>query len=248
MNKVIQATLTGLLLLAASANASPERDIQQIRPLLPAGTDVAQIQASIFRGSSEAVAINDAKDNYVIRDINGDGKEDILVISEEQPRFENSETNQPCTSSNDVYCNIVYGKRALHLFYGQADGSMKLVFTNNKMVLGGDDGGVWGDPLEGLTVTNRGTIQLAVYGGSAWRWSYSDTLQFRDGHLVVIGLDSYYGWNGDLRSDTKSINYITGRVVETHQKNGDAPVKTKIYRIAVQPLVKVADYTGAMTE
>lgn len=230
------------------ASASLEGDIARIRPLLPAGSDVAQIQVNVLQGSSPEEALQGGKDNYLFRDLNGDGAEDLLVISEEQPRLENWETDQPCTDTSDYACREVYGKRSLHFFLGDASGNLRHEFTNDHYVLSGDEGGVFGDPLNGISVRKTGAIQISFYGGSAWRWSYDDVVQFRKGALYVIGQDSYSGWTGDLRSDTKSVNYVTGQVVETHQKDADAPVRTKRYRIPVKPLVKLADYNGPHNE
>lgn len=230
--------------LAAAAAPNVEQDLAVIRPLLPAGQDVAQIQALVLRGFSDREALEAGAANYVLRDLNGDGLEDLLVISEEKPILQNWETDQPCESTGEEKCSVVYGKRALHFFLGQAGGGFKLSFTNDKFVLGGDEGGIFGDPLQGFAVRPNGTISYSVYGGSSWRWSYAEVIQFRKGALHVIGQDSYYGWTGDLRSDTKSVNLLTGEVKETHQKDGDAPVRTKRYRVAVKALPKLATYTG----
>jgi len=241
---VFKAILTLSLLAPMMAMADTAGDLARIRPLLPTGTDVAQLQAALLQGSSEADAEKLASENYLLRDINGDGLEDLLVIAEVNPSLENRQTNQPCAPLDEFNCKIVYGQRSLLFFLGQRDGSLKLEFANSKMVLNGDEGGAIGDPLSGFMVRKNGGIALLACGGSAWRWSYTDVMDFRNGDLYVVGQDSYVGWTGDLRSDTKSIDLITGQVVETHQKNGNSPIQTKRYNVAVKPLVRVADYQG----
>lgn len=233
-----------LTLLSSASLASVADDIARIRPLLSPGSDVAQIQANILRGESEGESAEFAKDNYLFRDLNGDGLEDLLVIDEVNPTLIDYSNDTPCETYDPSRCSVSYNKRSLKLFLGQRDGSLKLSLSNDKFVLGGDEGGVFGDPLNGFAVKKSGAIMLSVYGGSAWRWSYSDTMQFRKGAFYVIGQDSYHGWTGDLRSETKSVNLVTGEVEVTSQKTGDAPVKTRRYKIAVKPLVKVADYSG----
>lgn len=240
---MITKILLASLLLPLSALAGTREDVTRIRALLPAGADVAQIRAAMLAGSSEAEALAAGAKNYLIRDINGDGLADILVISEVNPSYVD-DNNQPC-HEDQADCYLNHGQRALFFFAGAADGSFGLVFANDRMVRTADEGGVWGDPLEGLGLRKNGSITLDVYGGSAWRWSYTDVMQFRDGHLYLIGQDSATMWTGDLRNDTKSINFITGEVIETHQKNADAPTRTKKYKIKRQPLVKVADYAGS---
>jgi len=242
MTAMTKTLLTLMLASPLTALASVADDIARIRPLLPVGRDIAQIQASLINGSTEADAFKGAKANYLIRDINGDGRPDLLVISEEQPKIQNYKTNQVCASINEPDCSVVYGHRSLHFFLGQRDGSMKLSFTNDKMIIGADEGGAFGDPLEGFAIRKNGSIIYSVYGGSSWRWSDTDVLQFQSGNLYIIGQDHYEGWTGDLRSDTISTDLLTGQVIQTHQKNGDAPVQVKRLRIPLKPLVKVVDF------
>src|SRR5262249_12020763 len=113
---VVSKILLASLLAPLSALASIDQDIARIRPLLPPGTDVGQIQACFLHGASPAEALAAAKANYLIRDLNGDGRPDLLVISEEQPRLEDYKTNQPCASESLPDCMMIYGKRSLHLF------------------------------------------------------------------------------------------------------------------------------------
>ena len=50
---------------------------------------------------------------------------------------------------------IIPGARTLDVFMGQSDGGLKLIETNDKIVLDADSGGVWGDPLNGLSLAQR---------------------------------------------------------------------------------------------
>lgn len=246
----LSISLALALIAPASAFASVAEDITLIRGLLAPGTDVAQIQAAVIQGTDPVEAMDFGAKNYLIRDINGDRLADILVIVEQNPSLIDYESAEPkpCETYEPGRCWVEYKGRSLDLFLGQAGGGFALAFSNDKMVMGGDEGGVFGDPLEGFEERKSGAIALHVYGGSAWRWSFTDVMQFRNGDFYVIGQDSYHGFTGDLRSDTKSVNLITGRVVETSQKDGDAPVRTRRYKIAVKPLVRVADYISQANE
>jgi hypothetical protein len=244
-----KSLLTLALLAPLAASAGVPEDIAKIRTLLPAGTDVAQIQVQLIEGAKEADALKAGQANYLIHDFNGDGLADILVIVEKNPTLAPMDEHAPagtCATYDPEKCMIMYNQRSLQLYAGQADGSFRLAWSNDKCVLNGDEGGVFGDPLDGFTVNKNGTISLGVYGGSAWRWSYTDTFQFRHGDFYVIGEDESDGWNGDGRLHTKSVNLLTGDVVETNQKTGNAKVLTKRYKVAVKPLVRLADYTGQM--
>jgi hypothetical protein len=240
---------TGLWIATALTISSPcwadtASDIARLRSLLVPGTDIAQVQASLLYDQSEAEAMEAGKSNYVLADLNGDGLQDALLISEDQPTPYNFADDKPCTSLKEENCMVKYGPRHLELFLGQRDGSLRRDFRNSGLVFAGDEGGVFGDPLQGLTLRGNGSVTLSVYGGSSWRWGYTDTFQFRNGKLVVIGQDSSYGWTGDGREDTRSVNLITGRVVETSRKDMESPVKKKVSRIKVKPLEAVANYKG----
>jgi len=167
-----------------------------------------------------------------------------MVIIEKNPSLKNNETNEACDSEDSPKCTIVYGQRVLQVFYGKADGSYQLDISNDKLVLQADEGGVFGDPLNGLTLTKTGAVQLDVYGGSAWRWGFTDTLQFRNGDFYVIGQTSMSAWTGDGRYDKRDVNLLTGTVIEEHQKSVESKVQIKRSKVAIKPLVHLRDYTG----
>lgn len=210
------------LALTFQAQADVASDIAFLRTLAPAGTDVAQIQTEIWMGSSEADAFDVAASNYVITDFNDDHHQDVLVIFEENPKWNGGEMEP--------------GGRTIHFFLGQADGSYKAVSQNNAIVLGYHDGGVWGDPLEGMYLNEKGSVVLSFYGGSAWRWGHSYTFQFRKTDLYVIGLDtmSMYSRSGEYEST--SINLLTGIKIQTWGTIEDDADKVRKTKIAKQPL------------
>jgi hypothetical protein len=236
LKKIVLATVA---LSTISAFASDETKL--VKSLLPEGQDIAQV-ARARASSTEAEIDQLAKQNYIYSDINKDGVKDILVIAEEPADFRLYDGDQPCVEGSDD-CVTIYGKRSLNLFLGKKDGSFSHIFSNNDVVRTADEGGQMGDPLNGLELKANGAIILSHSGGSAWKWAYKDTFQFRNNELVVIGQDSI-GNNPMMGGDSKSINLLTGQVVETKQKDGDSPVKTKRYKIKVKPLVRVADYKG----
>src|SRR3989344_5091256 len=103
-------TLLTLILVSFSppAHADLTQDLAQIRALLPAGSDVARIQAARLRGGSEREADEAGAVNYLIRDFNNDGREDILVISEVNPTLVSYEDNKPCETYDYSRCYIEY--------------------------------------------------------------------------------------------------------------------------------------------
>ncbi|RYZ94915.1 MAG: hypothetical protein EOP11_25705, partial [Proteobacteria bacterium] len=179
---MIKTILLSLTLLAPfTAHAGIVEDLSRIRGLLPEGSDVAQIQSSILQGVLPREAEENGQRNYVFQDFNRDGIEDLLVISEKNPTLHNWETDKDCESTSETYCVVQYGQRAIHFFVGEAGGALRQVFVNDKYVRNGDEGGVMGDPLYGFSANKNGTVTLNVSGGSAWRWGFSDVIQFRKG-------------------------------------------------------------------
>jgi hypothetical protein len=61
--------------------------------------------------------------------------------------------------------------RPLLLLIRQPNGKLKQTVRNDNAVMGRHDGGVFGDPWEGMNVF-KGGFGLSFYGGSSWRWSY----------------------------------------------------------------------------
>lgn len=94
--------------------------------------------------------------DYIAGDLNGDKKPDAIMI-----------LKQPGEDT-------AFGEelaRPFLILIRQADGKLKRVVKNDKVILCRSCGGVFGDPYEGVTITPKG-FDLSFYGGSNWRWSY----------------------------------------------------------------------------
>jgi len=91
--------------------------------------------------------------NHQVADLNGDGRPDIVFIVEAK-----------AGRDDDT------GQRTLFIAIRQADGALKVVKQNDKVVYCRQCGGFFGDPFESLDVT-PGKLSVSHYGGSNWRWS-----------------------------------------------------------------------------
>lgn len=233
------------LLLQNVASASPSQEMVLIRSLAPVNYDLAKVQAAILGGVPEEIAFESAKDNYLYRDLNRDGIDDLVVIYEEKPTVINYETDQPCESfTEDAKCMLVYGPRLMNIYLSQTDGSLKLVISKNDYILSGDDGGIFGDPLVGLGLNAKNTISIEFYGGSNWRWGYTDKIQYRNGDFYLIGKESIQMFLGDMSFQSKSENLLTGKVIEQSSKGEGFRVHTKTYRSPKKPLIRFSNYTN----
>lgn len=225
MKKIALFCIAATLLPSSSAFAKV--GVAQLRALAPAGYDIAHLQESLLRGSTEAEALLAAKGNYIISDFNKDGRKDAIVIYEGQP-----------TKSADDY--IIYQDRVIQAFLGQADGSLKFISENKNIVLMGDEGGVFGDPLVGLRLNKKGSVILEFYGGSNWKWGHSYVLQFRKNNFYYIGSENF---NSDPNGYFVNVssNFLTGvEIIEEGRIGEKSKFSRKKIKRALIELQKIA--------
>jgi hypothetical protein len=92
-------------------------------------------------------------------DLNQDGIDDMIVVLENQQRLD---TDVP---------------RPLLILLGSGNRMYRLLARNDDVVLNKDEGGVFGDPFEGIAI-RRGYFSIEHYGGSAWRWTRVITFRY----------------------------------------------------------------------
>ena len=138
---------------------------------------------------------------------------------------------------------IIPGARTLDVFMGQSDGGLKLIETNDKIVLDADSGGVWGDPLNGLSLRPTGAVRLAVYGGSSWRWGHTDSFQYRNNHFFITGQTDvgHHSLDPDKTFASTDINLITAEKIEERGTH-----KTVRGHVPLKPLVRLRDFVSPM--
>jgi hypothetical protein len=115
--------------------------------------------------------------NFTKGDLNRDKFDDAILIL----KHNNEEHNEY--------------KRPLYILLGDENGTYKVVAKNNSVVLGREDGGIYGDPFEGVTI-KRGYFSIEHYGGSSWRWSRIITFKYnknqKDWFLYKDGEKTYH--------------------------------------------------------
>lgn len=127
-------------------------------------------------------------------DLNKDGINDIAIIIEETKV---SEEAPP---------------RALLIAFRNNDGTLSLSIIAEKVILKKDEGGVWGDPFESLSI-DRGSVLVSDYGGSNWRWYNRYRFRFEDNDWYFIGatMGSYFTGNATMdNADEEDYNLLTG--------------------------------------
>jgi len=92
------------------------------------------------------------------------------------------------------------------------DGAFEAWISSNQAILKSGEGGMMGDPFVGVKIEN-GILLIEHFGGSRWRWSYTDKYRYQNGEMVLIGHTSKSGahceyWeNFDFNLSTGQINY-----------------------------------------
>jgi hypothetical protein len=117
--------------------------------------------------------------NFTKGDLNRDKFSDAILILKH--KGEESEENEY--------------KRPLYILIGNEKGGYKVVEKSDNVVLGYNDGGVFGDPFEGVTI-KKGNFSIEHYGGSNWRWSKIVTFKYdknkKDWFLYRDGEETYH--------------------------------------------------------
>lgn len=114
--------------------------------------------------------------------------------------------------------------RSLLIAFGTEDGAYSLSIIADKVVLGAEEGGIWGDPFEDLTI-DRGSVVVSDYGGSNWRWynKYRFRYQDEDWYLIGATMGEYYaGTHTRENANEADYNLLTGDyIIRTTNEDGE---------------------------
>lgn len=118
-----------------------------------------------FAAGSEVLAVERG-------DLDGDGTIDAIVVTER----EIAENEHP---------------RTLSVFLLDDAGNWTRAAKSDKAVLAREDGGMLGDPFQGVSIEKR-RFTISHYGGSSWRWSNDVTFAWsrRDRTWQLVEVDS----------------------------------------------------------
>jgi|GEM_PF-6204680 len=136
-------------------------------------------------------------------DLNSDGLLDMVVVAEDRRSSQNKCMAENCT-------------RILLVLFGNKSGGFDLSLRSERAVLLADEGGIFGDPFEGLSIKN-GVLFVDFYGGSAWRWSKEYKFQYQKGGWYMIGkaIHDYHNACPYQIFKSEDYNYLTGVMEKT---------------------------------
>lgn len=167
-----------------------------------------------------------------VGDLNKDGINDIAVVIEEDKKAENEAP-----------------RRALLIAFGNKDNTYTLSTIAENAILKADEGGIWGDPLEGISI-DRGSVLIKFYGGSNWRWyrTYRFRFQNNDWYLIGATLGSYFTGTTTIdNADEEDYNLLTGDfIIKKADEKGNMKI-TKGNR-GKRKLLKLKDFIANSDE
>ncbi|CAH2212073.1 hypothetical protein [Tepidibacter aestuarii] len=160
-------------------------------------------------------------------DLNEDNIDDIAVIIEGISEIEDEAPN-----------------RELLIAFGNKDGTYTLSIKAKSAILRADEGGVWGDPFEGISV-DKGYILISFYGGSNWRWygNYRFRYQDNDWYLIGATIGSFHTSTNEYTQEI-DYNLLTGEFIEKKVDENGVMKTTKGSR-GKKELLKLEDFIAA---
>ncbi|WP_342435510.1 hypothetical protein NSS79_17760 [Paenibacillus sp. FSL L8-0436] len=200
----------------SSDHPSSKSDVVEEQPL----KDINTLIPSGWR-----VLIQDDEPVTTEGDLNKDGITDVAMIIEQlQPNTEEAP------------------ERSLLIAFGTND-SYLLSIIADKVILKSDEGGVWGDPFESLSI-DRGSVVVSDYGGSNWRWYNKYKFRFQDNEWYMIGatMGEYFSGNATQEAaDEQDYNLLTGDYI-IKKTNEDGKMITERGNRGKRQLIKLKDF------
>jgi len=128
--------------------------------LLAAETDLASLPVEL----KAHVAPNTVPIFFAKADLNGDTREDAILVLEAQPQ------PQPQPPQQDPEAYVEGNPRILLILISNAEGVLVEAKRSAKLVYCSTCGGVMGDPFQGVEAGLK-TFSVSHYGGSSWCWT-----------------------------------------------------------------------------
>ena len=171
-------------------------------------------------------------------DLNGDGFEEFIAAIETPNVVENAR------------------ERLVVIFQKQHE-KWSLWKSSSACILNGEEGGVYGDPFEGIGIQDQ-MLHISHYGGSNWRWWVEDSYRF-DGQDVILSKHSSYSgslcdekieWTIDLTNGVAQCSYSLEECPEGFGNNGhlDSIPKTEEFEISKTWKITLEQRTDTILE
>ncbi len=162
-------------------------------------------------------------------DLDNDGIAEKVVVFARDLEFES-------TSPRDL------------IIYKNNEGVWEEWINTENAVYTADEGGMMGDPFDGVSIVN-GILIIDHWGGSSWKWSNTDKYRYQDGDFYLIGYTSTYGRPCDYWEDY-DVNLSTGgcifsfepEVCEDYESEEDyGPAWEETFNYPIKQLPKLTE-------
>lgn len=169
--------------------------------LISAGPSADNIRAQIGATSIDVL-------EYDLGDLNGDGLDEFVAAIETPVIIEDA-------------------RERLVVIFEKQEGRWILLKSSASPILNSEEGGIMGDPFEGLGIHDK-ELHISHYGGSNWRWWMQDTYGYDGVDFVLINHQSYWGslcdekieWEINLKEGTATCQYALEECPEGFGNNG----------------------------
>ncbi len=123
-------------------------------------------------GLPEPIRITDTCSilDYAAGKLGSDSYDDLTVIIED---------------SGNTDAETGSASRRLLVLTKRGQDKYGIVNYNPGFILGAEEGGVFGDPYNGISIKNN-TLSIVHYGGSNYRWGYVHEFAYEDGMLKLV--------------------------------------------------------------
>lgn len=134
-------------------------------------------------------------------------------------------------------------ERILIILNKQKDGSYKMALSSINAILKADEGGIFGDPYEDISIKN-GVLTFSFYGGSNYRWGYTYKFRYQNNGWFMIGATLYNIYTGTGEYTSKDFNLSIGKETVTKGVEGVKSTMKNINR-GKKPLVNLRNFVAA---
>ena len=137
------------------------------------------------------------------------------------------------------------GNRVLLILFAKKNKSFSLA-SSTQSVLCRECGGVFGDPFndgmgDALKI-EKGVLVIGHYGGSCYRWGFTDRFRFQNNNFYLIGEDILVADSALGESRTQSTNFLTGDVILEKYGPGDKLLKRKSLKVKTKKLIELSKF------
>ena len=99
---------------------------------------------------------------------------------------------------------------------------------SDQALYGSKDGGMMGDPFGEIEIKN-GILLISHYGGSSWKWGFTDKYRFQNGEFYLIGYSSIAGKPCEYWEDV-DFNLSTGKMIVKKEYEECETEEQEIYK------------------